>query len=106
MNSTIQAERQAKALQAIAAEVERLGGRLEPSAGRAPNPQVKHTLLLESVAAALAGIGATGGVVDSVADAPAAPAGPHEVEPVEAVISVIKEPARPKAKRGTWTVEG
>jgi len=81
MNSSIMAERQAKALATIAAEVERLGGRLEPVTARAPNPQVKHTLLLETVAAALAGIGA--------------PAGNVETEPVEAIISVVKEPAAP-----------
>lgn len=78
MNTTIMAERQAKALATIVAEVERLGGRLEPPAGRAPNPQVKHTLQLEALAAALAGIGA--------------PSGAAEVEPVEAVIAVVKEP--------------
>lgn len=92
MNTTIMAERQAKALATIAAEVERLGGRLEPVTARAPNPQVKHTLLLETVAAALAGIGA--------------PAGNAETEPVEAVIAVAKEPkaadepkSAPKAKQ-------
>ena len=56
MNSSIMAERQAKALATIAAEVERLGGRLEPVTARAPNPQVKHTLLLETVAKALEAI--------------------------------------------------
>lgn len=87
MNSSIMAERQAKAVATIAAEVERLGGRLEPVTARAPNPQVKHTLLLETVAAALAGIGA--------------PTGNVETEPVEAVIPVVKESAAaPKAKRG------
>lgn len=87
MNTTIMAERQAKALQTIEAEVVRLGGQMEPISGRAPNPQVKHTLQLEAVAAALAGIGA--------------PAGNVETEPVEAVIAVVKEPAAaPKGKRG------
>ena len=56
MNSSIMAERQAKALATIAAEVERLGGRLEPVTARAPNPQVKFTLLLEAVAKALEAI--------------------------------------------------
>lgn len=100
MNTTIMAERQAKALAAIEAEVARLGGRLEGISGRAPNPQVKHTLQLEAVAAALAGIGAGGGVEEGmVTDAPPAP--PAEVEPVEAVITVVKEPpAAPKGKRG------
>jgi len=98
MNTTIMAERQAKALMAIEAEVARLGGRLESISGRAPNPQVKHTLQLEAVAAALAGIGAGGGVEGSqVVDSPSAPV---EVEPVEAIISVVKEPAAPKGKRG------
>ncbi len=86
MNSSIMAERQAKALATIAAEVERLGGRLEPVTARAPNPQVKHTLLLETVAAALAGIGA--------------PPEGAAVEPVEAVIAVAVEPDTPKGKRG------
>lgn len=81
MNTTVMAERQAKALNAIVEEVARLGGRLDMPTVRAPNPQVKHTLLLETVAAALAGIGA--------------PAGNVETEPVEAVISVVKEPAAP-----------
>lgn len=87
MNTTIMAERQAKALQTIEAEVVRLGGQMAPISGRAPNPQVKHTLQLEAVAGALAGIGA--------------PAGNVETEPVEAVIAVVKEPpAAPKGKRG------
>lgn len=85
MNSTIMVERQAKALQVIAAEVERLGGRLEPATVRAPNPQVRQLLLLEAVAAALAGIGA--------------PAGNVETEPVEAVIAVVKDAPAPKGKR-------
>lgn len=92
MNTTAMAERTAKAIQAIQAETERLGGRLAMPAVRAPNPQVKHTLLLEAIAAALAGIGA--------------PSGEVEVEPVEAVIAVVKEPEAaeakpaPKGKRG------
>lgn len=88
MNTTVMAERQAKALNAIVEEVARLGGRLDMPAVRAPNPQVKFTLLLEAVAAGLAGIGATAGDV--------------ETEPVEAVIAVVKEPAAPtpKGKRG------
>lgn len=95
MNTTVMAERQAKALMAITAEVARLGGRMEPIAGRAPNPQVKHTLTLEAVAAALAGIGAS-------------PAG-ADVEPVEAIIAVVKEPTEaaeppaptpPKGRKG------
>ncbi|MBX7251537.1 MAG: hypothetical protein K1X50_06090 [Candidatus Promineofilum sp.] len=98
MNTTIMAERQAKALQSIMAEVERLGGRFEQPTARVSGPQVKMMLLLEAVAAALAGIDAGGGVVESqVAEAPPAPA---EVEPVEASSSVVKEPPAPKAKRG------
>lgn len=97
MNTTVMAERQAKALMAITAEVARLGGRMEPIAGRAPNPQVKHTLTLEAVAAALAGIGAPGGAA--------------EVEPVEAVIAVVTEPTEateqpaPKRKAKEPTVD-
>lgn len=107
MNTTIMAERQAKALQTIIAQVARLGGRLETPTGRAPNPQVKHTLLLEAVAAALVGIGAgQADVTEANVTVPPAPAGPVEVEPVEAIISVVVEqdaPAKmaaPKAKRG------
>lgn len=100
MNTTIMAERQAKALQEIAAQVERLGGRLEPITTRAPNPQVKHTLLLESVAAALVGIGAGEDVAESVVTEAPAPNKPREVEPVEAVITVVKEPPAAKGKRG------
>ncbi len=91
MNTGIMAERQAKAIQAIADEVIRLGGRFEQPSGRAPNPQVKHTLTLEAVAAALAGI---------AAPAPLLPSGEHEA------ITVVKEPeaaksaSAGKAKRG------
>ena len=56
MNTTIMAERQAKALAAIREHTERLGGRLEMPTGPAPNPQVKFTLLLEAVAKALEAI--------------------------------------------------
>lgn len=94
MNTTVMAERQAKAIQAIAEQTERLGGRLEMPTVRANSPAAKHTLVLEAIAEALAGVGA--------------PTGSVEVEPVEAVISVVKEPAEtaapekaaPKAKRG------
>ena len=104
MNTTIMAERQAKAIATIAAEVERLGGRLETTAARAPNPQVKHTLLLETVAAALAGIGAGNVTETNVTESPA-PDKPHEVEPIEVVIPVVKrqeppdKPA-PKSRKG------
>ena len=58
MNTTAMAERTAKAVDAIRAEVERLGGQLEMPSVRVPNPQVKHTLTLEAIAAGLAGIAA------------------------------------------------
>lgn len=80
MNTTIMAERQAKALNTIAAEVERLGGRLDVPSVRPPNPQVKFTLLLEAVAAGLAGIGAV--------------AGDEDTPPA------VKEPAAPRGRRG------
>ena len=94
MNTGIMAERQAKAIQAIADEVIRLGGRFEQPSGRAPNPQVKHTLTLEAVAAALAGIAAAATLLSS---------GKHDDE---ASITVVKEPEAAKsapagkAKRG------
>ena len=84
MNTTAMAERTAKAVDAIRAEVERLGGRLEMPSVRVPNPQVKHTLMLEAIAAALAGIGA--------------PPEGAAVEPVEAVIAVVAEPTTPEPK--------
>ena len=84
MNTTAMAERTAKAVDAIRAEVERLGGRLEMPSVRVPNPQVKHTLTLEAIAAALAGIGA--------------PPEGADVEPVEAVIAVVAEPTPPEPK--------
>lgn len=86
MNTTAMAERTAKAMDAIRAEVERLGGRLEMPMARFPNPAVKHTLTLEAIAAALASIGA--------------PPEGAAVEPVEAVIAVAVEPPTPKGKRG------
>lgn len=97
MNTTVMAERQARAMQAIEAEVVRLGGQYAAPVGRAPNPQVKHTLTLEAVAAALAGIGAPSGAV--------------EVELVEAVIAAPKEPTEaveqpaPKRKAKEPTVD-
>jgi len=86
MNTTAMAERTAKAVDAIRADVERLGGQLEMPMARFPNPAVKHTLTLEAIAAALAGIGA--------------PPEGAAVEPVEAVIAVAVEPDTPKGKRG------
>jgi len=97
MNTTVMAERQAKALNAIVEEVARLGGRLDMPTVRAPNPQVKFTLLLEAVAAGLACIGA--------------PTGNAETEPVEAVIAVVTEPTEateqpaPKRKAKEPTVD-
>ena len=77
MNTTIMAERQAKALAAIREHTERLGGRLEMPTGPAPNPQVKFTLLLEAVAKALDGLMAPGEVAETV--------------------TVVEQPAAPKA---------
>lgn len=85
MNSSIQAERLAKAIEAITSETERLGGRFEMPSGRVRDTATKYTLILEAVGAALAAIGA--------------PSGEVEVEPVEAVIAVAKEPEAPKGKR-------
>lgn len=96
MNSSILAERTAKAMQAIQAEVARLGGVMKPPTGSFRDPATKHALTLEAIAAALVGIGADGGV----AGVSVASSAPRQVEPVEAVISVIKEPAAPKARRG------
>jgi hypothetical protein len=75
MNTTIMAERQAKALATIREQTERLGGRLEMPTGPAPNPQVKFTLLLEAVAKALDGLMAPGEVTETatVVEQPAAP---------------------------------
>jgi hypothetical protein len=89
------AERTAKAIEAIRAETERLGGRLVMPTARANSPAAKHTLLLEAIAEALAGIGAPG---EGAA-----------VEPVAAVIAVTVEPeaatpapakSAPKARKG------
>lgn len=91
MNSSILAERTAKAMQAIQAEVARLGGVMTPPTGSFRDPATKHALTLEAIAQALKGIGGQ-------ESAPLG--GAVEVEPVEAVISVVKEPAAPKGKRG------
>jgi len=100
MNSTIQAERTAKALAAIAAETERLGGQLELPSSRFPNPAVKHTLTLEAIAEALRKLPA--------AAVAGADEGTRAVEPVEAIIAVGAEdapaneetPAAPKTRKG------
>lgn len=86
MNTSVMAERQAKAIQRIADVTARLGGDLIMPAVRAPNPAVKNVLTLEAIAEALEGIGA--------------PTGEHEVEPVEGVIAVVVEPAEPAAAKG------
>jgi len=57
MNTTIMAERQAKAVQAIAEAVTRLGGTFTAPTGRVPNPATKHVLYLEALVEALDGIG-------------------------------------------------
>jgi len=56
MNSRIQAERLAKATQAIGEEVRRLGGSLEVPTGRAPDPATRHVLTLEAIVEALRGV--------------------------------------------------
>lgn len=57
MNSTILAERQAKAIQAIQAETARLGGEYVQPTKRVDSPATKYTLMLEAIAQALASIG-------------------------------------------------
>lgn len=69
MNTTVMAERQARAVLAIQAETERLGGQLVMPTARANNPAAKHTLLLEAIAEALAGIAAPTVDADSQAEA-------------------------------------
>lgn len=56
MNSTILAERQAKAIQAIQAETARLGGEYVQPTQRVDSPATKYTLMLEAIAQALASI--------------------------------------------------
>lgn len=56
MNSTILAERQAKAIQAIQAETARLGGTYVQPTQRVDSPATKYTLILEAIAQALASI--------------------------------------------------
>ncbi|MBP8950264.1 MAG: hypothetical protein KBG73_15585 [Candidatus Promineofilum sp.] len=91
MNNGILAARTQEATAAIERETRRLGGELtiRPTRGDAAHQQL---FTLETIAAALAGIGA--------------PAGNAETEPVEAVIAVAKEPKAadepkpaPKAKQ-------
>jgi hypothetical protein len=73
MNSTILAERQAKAIQAIQTETSRLGGEYIPPTQRVDSPATKYTLILEAVANALAGIELTPPEPPVVADEPDAP---------------------------------
>jgi hypothetical protein len=84
MNNGILAARTKEALAAIERETRRLGGDLtiRPVRGDAAHQQL---FTLEAVAAALAGIGASAGNV--------------ETEPVEAVIAVVKDAPAPKGKR-------
>lgn len=56
MNQTVLAERQAKAVQAIESETQRLGGELSLPAVRAKDSATAQVLLLEAIVAALAGI--------------------------------------------------
>ena len=71
MNSTILAERQAKAIQAIQAETARLGGEYVQPTQRVDSPATKYTLMLEAIAQALASIGAVQSpVLDPAADEP------------------------------------
>lgn len=56
MNSTILAERQAKAIQAIQTETARLGGEYVQPTQRVDSPATKYTLMLEAIAQALASI--------------------------------------------------
>jgi hypothetical protein len=56
MNSTILAERQAKAIQAIAEHADRLGGHFAQPTARASSPAAKYVLILEAIAQALAEI--------------------------------------------------
>ena len=88
MNSSIQAERLAKAIEAITVETKRLGGRFEMPAGRFPDPATKYTLILEAVGAALAAIGA-----------PPAEGAAVVVEPDAPQATAKSEPTAPKGKR-------
>ncbi len=81
MNSTILAERQAKAIQAIQAETARLGGEYVQPTQRVDSPATKYTLMLEAIATALASIGRE----------PASPEPAPTVEP-----DAEPEPAEPK----------
>jgi len=73
MNSTILAERQAKAIQAIQAEVARLGGEYVQPTQRVDSPATKYTLMLEAIANAMAGINVEPPPADPPADEPEDP---------------------------------
>lgn len=100
MNTTIMAERQAKAVQAIAEAVTRLGGTFTAPTGRVPNPATKHVLYLEALVEALDGIG-----VQPLFE-PSAPVA--ETQPVEDVQPKAAPPAprkmTPKGK--AWDMDG
>jgi hypothetical protein len=83
MNTTVMAERQAKAIQAIQDATARLGGQLTIPAVRAPNPATKQVLILEAIAAALAGI-----------ELPAAPEAPPETAPPQEPEAPAPKPRR------------
>lgn len=88
MNSTILAERQAKAIQAIQAETARLGGEYVQPTQRVDSPATKYTLMLEAIAQALA----------SIKDREPSPELPAAVEAVE--------PEKPKASPATGKRKG
>ena len=56
MNQTILAARTAKAVERLEAEIGRLGGRLQVTPVRTPNPATRYVLVLEAIAEALAQI--------------------------------------------------
>jgi hypothetical protein len=81
MNSTILAERQAKAIQAIAEHTRRLGGTYVQPSQRVDSPATKYTLMLEAIAQALASI-----TIDVPSPEPSPAAEPEAAPP----------PAKPK----------
>lgn len=81
MNSTILAERQAKAIQAIQAETARLGGTYVQPTQRVDSPATKYTLMLEAIARALASI-----TIDVPSPEPSPAAEPE----------AVPQPAKPK----------
>lgn len=79
MNSTVIAERQAIAIQAIQRETARLGGEFALPGYRASSPAAKYVLILEAVAQALSEIGQV---------LPTPPDAPMEPEPVEPTMTL------------------